>query len=157
MTIQIHQIFTSGGGVPKQPVETAEVTPDGLRGDDQQDQRNHGGRERAVSLYSLEVIAALQAEGHPIIPGSTGENLTLAGLDRAAWEGLRPGSRLKIGEQVELEITRDMSPCKKIGGSFLNENFTRISEKVHPGWSRMAAKVLTPGPIKAGDTVEVKF
>ena len=52
----------------------------------------HGGPERAVSLFSLEVIRRLQDEGHPIYPGATGENLTVAGLDWAALAaGTQPG------------------------------------------------------------------
>ena len=55
---------------------------DGLEGDRQRDLRFHGGPLRAVSLYSLELIEALQAEGHPIAPGAMGENLTMAGVRR---------------------------------------------------------------------------
>ena len=52
-----------------------------LERDRQRNPRIHGGLERAICLFSLEVIEALQAEGHPIVPGSTGENVTLAGLN----------------------------------------------------------------------------
>ncbi len=31
----------------------------------------------------------------------------------------------------------------------------RMSEKAHPGWSRMYAKVIEPGRIKVGDPVEI--
>jgi MOSC domain-containing protein YiiM len=157
MTIYIHQISVSKGGVPKLPVDTAEVTANGLVGDKQNDTANHGGPERAVSLFSLDVIQALQSEGHTITPGATGENITLAGLSVDDWPLLQSGSQLKIGDTVELEITRPVSPCKKIGDSFINKNFTRISEKVHPGWSRLYAKVLTPGQIGTGDAVRINY
>ena len=83
------------GGVPKFAVPNAEITTEGVVGDKQRDRRFHGGPERAVCLYSLEVIQSLQAEGHPIAPGTTGENLTISGLD---WNFVVPGVRLQIGE-----------------------------------------------------------
>src|SRR5262245_40744693 len=90
------------GGVPKYRVPSAEVTPQGVIGDKQRDRRHHGGPKRAVSLYSDERIQALRAEGHPIAPGSAGENLTISGLD---WPMLHIGDRLRIGERVLIEIT----------------------------------------------------
>ncbi|OIO66696.1 MAG: sulfurase, partial [Candidatus Marinimicrobia bacterium CG1_02_48_14] len=103
----IHQISISPGGVPKLPVESVEITVNGLIGDHQNDQKHHGGPERAVCLYALEVIESLRAEGHPIYPGSTGENITTTGLD---WEKLQIGQRIRLGETVILEITDFTSP-----------------------------------------------
>ncbi len=82
-TAQIFQINVSPGGVPKLPRRAAEVTALGVRDDGHNDTVHHGGPEKAVSLYALELIRALQVEGHPIFPGSTGENVTLVGLE---WE-----------------------------------------------------------------------
>jgi MOSC domain-containing protein YiiM len=76
----IIQISVSQGGVPKLAVPQAHVTPLGLEGDRQAHPEIHGGPNRAVCLWSLEVITALQQEGHPIAPGCAGENITLAGL-----------------------------------------------------------------------------
>ncbi len=94
MKAYIHQLNCSPGGVPKTPVADAVLTPIGLAGDQQRDRRYHGGPERALCLFSLEVIAELQAEGHPIFPGSAGENATISGLE---WAALAPGSRLALG------------------------------------------------------------
>ena len=62
----VHQISISGGGVPKGAVPEAEVRAGGIDGDRQATPKIHGGPDRAVCLFSLEVIQALQAEGHPI-------------------------------------------------------------------------------------------
>ena len=62
---RIFQINVSSGGAPKLPVHAATVTPGGLEGDHQNDRKNHGGPDKALCLYSLERILALQAEGHP--------------------------------------------------------------------------------------------
>ena len=149
----IHQISISPGGVPKLPVESVEITVNGLIGDHQNDQKHHGGPERAVCLYALEVIESLRAEGHPIYPGSTGENITTTGLD---WEKLQIGQRIRLGETVILEITDFTSPCKTIRHSFIDDKFIRISQKLHPGESRVYAKVLCPGMVKIGDEIEIK-
>lgn len=155
MTIHVHQISCSGGGVPKMPVNQAEITTDGLAGDLHNNLKHHGGPNRAVCLFSLEAIQALQAEGHSIAPGSAGENLTLAGLPQPEWADLLPGSRLSIGDSVELEITKYTAPCHKITQYFLDEDSSRISQEKHPGWSRLYAKVLKSGMIRAGDAVRI--
>src|SRR5262245_12128382 len=107
---KVESINTSRGGVPKTAVLEAWVTTEGIAGDVQRDLRYHGGPERAVSIYSLDLIAALQREGHPIAPGTAGENLTVSGVD---WNLLVPECELQIGN-VRLAVTRYASPCEKI-------------------------------------------
>lgn len=139
------------GGVPKHRVASAKVTLTGIIGDMQKDQRYHGGPDRAVTLFSYERIVALQAEGHPIAPGTTGENLTISGLD---WERLQPGDCLHIGDRLCLEITDYAAPCSTIVDSFKDGVFKRISQKTHPGWSRLCARVLVEGTVSEDDTVD---
>jgi MOSC domain-containing protein YiiM len=148
----VYRINVSDGGVPKLPVPGAEVTPLGLVGDRQPNRRFHGGPRRADSHYALEVIERLRAEGHPVAPGTTGENVTVAGLP---WDGVRPGTRLALGDDVVLEVTSYTAPCRNIAGSFHDGGFTRISQKLHPGESRVYARVVRPGPLRAGDPVRV--
>ena len=138
------------GGVPKQRVAEAEVTTEGVKGDKQRDRRFHGGPERAVCLFSAEQIAALRDEGHTIAPGTTGENLTVSGID---WATLDIGDCFQIGERVVLQITAYASPCANIAGSFAGGEFKRMSQKLHPGWSRVYARVLTEGTVREGDEV----
>lgn len=150
MSARVHQLSVSGGGVPKLPVARAEVTASGIVGDRQRNRRFHGGPKRAVCLFALEEIERLRAEGHPIAPGTTGENVTVAGLP---WERVRPGARLALGGEVVLEVTSYTAPCKNIGPSFRDGDFTRISHKLHPGESRVYARVLSPGIVRTGDPV----
>src|SRR3954464_9222889 len=91
---RVEPINTSRGGVPKQPVFEAFVTVDGVDGDRQRDRRFHGGPDRAVVLFSVDVIRALRSEGHRIAAGTTGENLTLSGVP---WASIVPGTELTIG------------------------------------------------------------
>ena len=148
----VFQINLSNGGVPKLPVSEARVTTNGIVGDRQKHTVFHGGPERAVSLFSLEVIERVRAEGHPIEPGSTGENVTVSGLD---WTLLAPGSRLAVGREVVLEVTGYAAPCGSIRASFADGRFKRISQKVNPGESRLYTRVLGEGRISANDEVRV--
>ncbi|MBX9657632.1 MAG: MOSC domain-containing protein [Nitrospiraceae bacterium] len=149
----VHQISVSGGGVPKRPVFEARVTVQGVEGDRQRNVNVHGGPDRAVCLYSLDVIERLQHAGHSIEPGFSGENLTVAGLD---WELMQPGVRLTVGPDVELEVMSYTSPCNHNARWFHDGDYQRISQKKHPGWSRVYAKVLKEGVVRPGDTVELK-
>ena len=148
-TPHVHSLNRSDGGVPKAPVAEARVTARGMEGDRQRNREHHGGSDRALSLFSLERIEALRAEGHPIAPGSTGENVTVAGL---RWEQVVPGARLRIGTVVA-EVTGYAAPCRTIRGSFVGGRSGRISEKAFPGWSRVYARVLVEGVVRAGDPV----
>lgn len=146
----VHQINVSDGGVPKHPVSEARITVQGLAGDRQRSTQIHGGPDRAVCVYSLEVIEALQAEGHAVAPGASGENLTLAGLD---WSQVTPGDRVRIGDDVLLELVSYTAPCRHNARWFLHEDFSRISQKRYPGWSRLYARVLQEGIVRPGDSV----
>ena len=151
-TGRVFRINLSDGGVPKLPVAEARVTKGGVAGDRQRYTTFHGGPDRAVSLFSLDVIERLRAEGHPIEPGSTGENVTVTGVD---WRLLAPGSRLAIGREVVLEITGYAAPCGTIKASFAGGRIKRISQKVNPGESRLYTRVLREGRVAPGDRVRV--
>ena len=142
------QISLSKGGVPKVAVPEAEVGWLGLVGDRQQHPKIHGGPDRALCLFSRELITKLQGEGHPICPGSTGENLTLAGLE---WTQLSRGTRLQLG-QVILELTWVAEPCKQIAASFLDRRFQRLAQQ---GEMRWYCRVLQPGAVRVEMPVRV--
>ncbi len=141
---------TSPGGVPKLPRHEVFVSVNGLDGDGHR-YHQHGGVDKAVCLYSMELIEALRAEGHPIAPGTTGENVTVRGLD---WVTIVPGVRLVLGP-VDIEITEYATPCQTIVDSFADRRSKRIGQKLHPGWSRVYARVLTEGILTVGDPVTV--
>jgi MOSC domain-containing protein YiiM len=145
-------INSSGGGVPKRPVLAAVVNSLGLE-DDRHIDKNHGGPDRAICIYPIELIKALRAEGHPIDIGTAGENFTVEDLD---WSLVKPGAKIRIGNEVRLEVISYTSPCKTIAGSFTGGLFKRISEKVHPGWSRVYARVITPGRVESGSSITLE-
>jgi MOSC domain-containing protein YiiM len=143
-------INVSPGGVPKRAVPRAGVTRLGLEGDGHRNTKHHGGPDRALCLFSVERIEALQAEGHPVEPGALGENVTLAGLD---WPSVQPDDVFRLGDEVLVQVTRYTSPCFNIRGAFLDGAYWRVSQKRHPGWSRVYARVVVPGAIATGDPV----
>ena len=152
MSGRIFQLNVSPGGVPKLAIREATVDELGMSGDQHRFPDIHGGPERALCLFSLERILELQAEGHPIFPGAVGENVTISGLD---WSRLEPGIRLALGDEVEVELTKYTTPCNTIPAYFLDGKFQRISQKLHPGYSRIYARVLKSGTLRVGQSVEL--
>jgi len=148
----VYQINLSDGGVPKRPVLEAVIATTGVEGDRQRNLNVHGGLDRALCLFSQDLIERLQDEGHSIDAGSSGENLTFAGLE---WEKLIPGDRLQIGPDVQLEIMSYTIPCDQNAQWFRDRDYKRVSQKKNPGWSRFYAKVLREGVVRPGDAVEI--
>ncbi len=148
----VGQVNRSGGGVPKTPVDRVLVGPKGLEEDRQQNRRHHGRPWQALCLWSVEIIAGLQSEGHPISAGSAGENLTLSGL---AWSTLTPGVRLRVGTAV-VQVTSYAVPCVKNSRWFTDGEVGRMAQEVRPGASRLYASVVVPGVVACGDEVMVE-
>ncbi len=113
----------------------------GLEGD------RHAGRElRQVSILNAETVAELAEQGMPVSPGVLGENVTVEGVPVM---DLEDGARLRIGAEVELEITGDRPACRELLG-------------VHPdalkamvGRTGKMARVVRGGTVRPGDLVEL--
>lgn len=149
---RVSQLNVSDGGVPKRPVEVAEVGDRGLVGDRQAARQHHGRPLQALCLWSSDVIDALRAEGHPIESGLAGENVTISGIE---WASIKPGTQLLVGD-VLAEISAWSTPCVKNAPWFLERDFNRMNHDRHPGWSRAYAWVREPGTIHQGDRVIVE-
>jgi len=149
---RVVQVNVSRGGAPKGAVPRARVLTLGLVGDRQNHPKIHGGPLRAVVLLARETIEALRAEGHPIAPGSTGENITTEGVDLGS---LAPGDRLSIGAEVVLEVTGVAEPCKQIARSFAGGDFHRVGTARDARAARKTASVVTEGEIAPGDPIRV--
>jgi len=144
----IIQLNASDGGVPKTPLQTATVETEGITVDRQRNTKSHGGPERALCLFAIEVIETLQAQGHPIAPGDTGENITLRDID---WARVIPGARLRLGPNVLIQITGYTTPCHHIARYFHDGDSQHIAQDQNPGQSRVYARVLQPGTLRPGD------
>ena len=126
------------------PVDSAEIRFEGISGDDQNDKKHHGGTMRAICVLENELLVKLQSEGHPIMPGTTGENLLVEGFN------LSIGSKISIGT-VELEVVSAATPCKTISKSFTDGFFNRMSDKKYAGETRWYCRVLKEGTIRISD------
>jgi MOSC domain-containing protein YiiM len=147
-------------GIDKRPVDHAVtvsvpamkgVGGSGLGGDEVCDRRHHGGPDQAVYAYAAEDLASWSAEiGRELRSGSFGENLTTVGLDVS---GALIGERWRIGERVVLEVSVPRIPCRTFA-EFVQEPrwIKRFTERAAPG---AYLRVITPGEIRAGDTIEV--
>ncbi len=151
---RIHQQVPTGvvlavclgpGGIPKQPVEFAQVTELGLVGDKQRYTKVHGGVNRAVCLFSLEDYRALQADGVKVEPpGAFGENVLTEGLD---FTTLRPGDRLSIGDELVIELHDVREPCGTLRS--VDARFPNLML----GRSGFVCRVVRGGTVRAGMTV----
>jgi len=158
MTGKIYQINvkqeTAGQrGLPKQPVESAMVTYNGLDGDFNKwrHEKEHDDPGMALLIMSLEKIRELNKEGWPVQPGDIGENITTIGIP---YEDFAPGKRYKLGE-AEVQIYKKCDPCtnlyllpyvgKEKGAGFIKTMLNRR------GWY---AKVTQEGRIRKGGTFD---
>ena len=139
------------GGVPKLPIKTAVVRFEGVEGDLNRFrmERKNGDPGRAVSIFSMERILQLQEEGHPIDIGTAGENFTIEGID---WPKMEVGMMIRFGSTL-IRLSEPCAPCSKIGGSFMENEFSRIDQNKRSGWSRWSASVIEEGAVSVGDAV----
>ena len=140
------QLSVSPGGLPKLPIETAEVTWKGMVGDRQATRLHHGRPWQALCIWSAEVIDDFRDAGHPLAPGRAGENITISGLP---WDEVRAGVRLRIGHVLS-EVSAYALPCRSNRRWFVNNDYNVMHHNRGPV-SRVYATVLEPGAITVGD------
>lgn len=139
------QLNISPGGMPKLPIASALVTHAGVEGDWQLNRKYHGGPDRAVCIFSVELYDELRRDGIDLAPGSVGENFTTAGLDLCA---LSTGDRLQVGPCL-IEITKVRIPCRSLD-QWDKRLLTLIKNR--SGW---VARVLVDGMVQTGDRIEM--
>ena len=152
MSAVVHSInISTQGGVPKLPIDNADIKFEGVEGDFNRfrTEKINSIGTRAVTLFSLEQIEKLKSEGHAIDVGTTGENITIEGVD---WPTLEVGTRMMIGEAM-IELSEPTAPCSKIGKSFIDGAFSRIDHELELGWSRWSASVIEEGQVEVGSQV----
>jgi MOSC domain-containing protein YiiM len=142
---RIHAVSVSDRkGVVKHNVDQAQLMVEhGLAGD-----AHAEGGIRQVSLLARESIDKMVAAGAKVKPGDFAENLTVEGMEVMS---LPVGTRLKVGEAVELEITQIGKTCHK--GCAIRE---LVGDCVMPK-EGVFARVLQEGVVKPGDVIEVVY
>ncbi|MDZ4327044.1 MAG: MOSC domain-containing protein [Pseudomonas sp.] len=164
LTSRIDHVFAGGMGVlmpegqrsgifKQRRAGPARVEFQGIVGDEHADRRVHGGPEKAVHHYAAENYQRLaQAFAHcapELIPGSLGENLSALGLSE---RNVHIGDVFQVGSTV-LQVSQPRSPCWKINHRFDAERMSmHVAKERITGWYY---RVLQPGFIEAGDTIEL--
>lgn len=129
-------------GMKKRDVGRALLVADhGIEGD-----AHAGPGDRQISLLALESIDKMRAAGLDVGPGDFAENIAVKGLDLCA---LPIGTRLKIGREIELEITRIGKVCHE-----RCEIYFQAGDCVMPR-EGIFAIVHKGGPVNVGDPVQV--
>ena len=137
-------------GLPKKPVDVAEISWGGVAGDVQTARAHHGRPWQALCIWSTDAIDTLRAEGHPIAPGFAGENITVSGISAGAF---RPGAQFRIGA-VRGFLTAYSIPCSQNNDWFVDRDFKRMSHE-RGNESRLYAMVTATGTVRPGDTFEL--
>ena len=133
--------------------QSVQITPLGIRGDEQADLSVHGGLEKAVYGYSLENYAAWRAE-YPqhaavLVPGGFGENLCIEGLREA---DLCVGDIHSVGS-VRLQICQPRQPCFKLALRFGDKMMPKAM--VRSGRAGWYYRVVETGEMERGAAVQV--
>jgi MOSC domain-containing protein YiiM len=139
-------------GIFKEPQSGAvHVGPLGLAHDSICDTENHGGPDQAVYVFGTPDYAWWENElGRTLEPGTFGENLTITGLESAAFS---LGDRLRVGN-VLLEVTGARIPCVTLAARMGDPAFVkRFRYAERPG---LYCRVIEEGDVQAGDPVSVE-
>lgn len=154
----VDQLITVPGrvgvsAIDKRPVEgPVAVRTLGLHGDIQADREHHGGPWKAVYLLSDSDVEQWEPEfGGPIPIGFFGENLRVTGIDTSQ---LQIGTELEVGSGgLRLQITTPRIPCQTFAHRTGKPKWVRrFTEGGRPG---AYARVLTAGPVQAGEEIRV--
>lgn len=156
-SLQVGQIAPLGpDAVPSGFIKQAVVGPVavrrfGLDGDAQADLSVHGGPEKAVYGYAashyLQWANDFPTRAERFMPGSMGENLTIAGIDEG---DLRVGDVHAIGSAL-LQVCQPRQPCFKLALALGEARLAKAM--VRSGRSGWYYRVLREGAITAGDTI----
>lgn len=122
--------------------ENAQVIEDlGIEGDRYAIKRGFNRAKRQVLLMDKETIDLLGLQ-----PGTVRENITTEGMDIYS---LEPGQRVRIGAEVELEITELCNPCER-----MDAVRSGLKEELE-GRRGMLTRVSRGGEIAVGDGISV--
>ncbi len=124
----------------------------GFAGDGQADTKHHGGPDQAAYLYPREHYAHWAARLTSRIdePGLFGENISSEGLLETT---VHVGDVFRMGS-ARVQVTRPRVPCFKLGIRTGDPGI--VAPFLAAGRLGFYLRVLTPGPVVAGDAIELE-
>lgn len=129
------------------------IGPLGLAGDEQADPIHHGGPDKAIHHYPFDHYPFWRGAigNHPLLaaPGGFGENISTLGLLES---NVCIGDRFRLGSAL-VELSHGRKPCWKISHRFGLPKLT--AQVVRTGRAGWYYRVLEPGMVQAGDTIEL--
>ena len=129
-------------GTRKVTVNTARVLENhGLEGD-----AHAGTWHRQVSFLASESIQSTRAKGLDVDFGDFAENIATEGVD---WPALPVGTRVRLGRQVEVEISQIGKECHKKCAIYY-----QAGDCIMPR-EGVFGRVIQGGEIACGDTITV--
>jgi MOSC domain-containing protein YiiM len=131
-------------GTRKQTVLQAKLgAGHGIQGD-----AHAGPWHRQVSFLASESIAAARDGGLKVDFGDFAENIATLGVD---WSKVQVGTRLRLGESVEVEITQIGKECHRKCAIFY-----QAGDCIMPR-EGIFGRVLRDGTIRRGDPIRILF
>ncbi|OBA96474.1 molybdenum cofactor biosysynthesis protein [Mycobacteriaceae bacterium 1482268.1] len=126
----------------------------GLVGDTIGNHKLHGGDDQAVYAYAREDLDEWETHlARPLLNGMFGENLTTSRVDVTA---ARIGERWRIGDDgAVLEVSAPRTPCRTFSAFLQLKSWIKtFTEAGKPG---AYFRVISPGTVRAGDTISVDY
>lgn len=110
---------------------------------------------RQVHLLPNELLQEVAKVGFTVGPGDLGENVLTSGIDLIR---LPKGTRLRLGDEAEIEITGLRNPCAQID-RFREGLLERVVEKDAEGAiirkAGVMSIVLAGGVVRPGDPIHI--
>jgi MOSC domain-containing protein YiiM len=129
-------------GEKKTPVESVLLKEEwGIEGD-----AHAGNWNRQVSLLASESVEKMEDKGLSLGAGDFAENITTSGIDLLK---LKIGTKLTLGDQVELEITQIGKECHDKCAIFEQVGFCVMPQE------GVFARVLKGGSVRQGDQIRI--
>jgi MOSC domain-containing protein YiiM len=142
---------TERSGIHKSPITgSVALGLAKLAGDGQANLKYHGGREKAVYVYSADYYPDWQRVlgKDPLEPSQFGQNLTVDGFPD---EAVHIGDRFRVGTAL-MEVAQPRIPCAKLAARVGREDFS--NEFLMAGRLGYYLYTLKTGEVQAGDSME---
>lgn len=142
---------TWSSGIYKDTIEgPLFVDSEGVAGDGQADLKHHGGPDRRLLIFSKGHYPYFEEFiGKEIPHGGFGENLT---VDNFNEDEVCIGDTYRIGGAV-IEVSQPRLPCFKLGRRLDAPEI--VSEVLDQRKGGIYARILEPGEIHSGDSIEL--